>query len=283
MKKLLMLSLTLISFCIVFTACSNDDDQSKTEETIDLQKVLNNKWIITDSTNIKSIEFNESSNYILVGNIAGMKRSTGDSIYYGNYTIIDEVNKIIELKEAKMRIKITNYEDETIEFTLTLLDTSKEYIFKAIKGKEIASTTKTDLLCRTWVIVKYETTDPDEDVNQLINTTVLFSKAGTYYVANPNDPETGGIAKWEWISGSNETQVAYFWEDYSGEGYITIVELTQQSLVITEIVEDSGEKNTSTYTFKPYDSKEDNTKVNSVTSEKKNIIKKGNYSLLGKK
>lgn len=247
------LFLLTFSLLVFTTACSDDDNKS---DTI-LKEAVNNKWVISNST-LKSIELNNSGNYIITGSLDATRASADDDVIsFGNYIIVDEVNNIIELKEAKMRMKIVTYKNDSINFILTLLDTNKEYTFDATKGKEIASSSKTDLLCQTWVITKYETTEPNvnndyDECDDLVGTTILFSKAGTYYVANPKCPESGGIANWGWLAGSNETKIFYFWEDDDEPSDVTINELSKDTLVMTETFEDERIPYSDIYTLVPY-------------------------------
>jgi hypothetical protein len=66
--------------------------------------------------------------------------------------------------------------------------------------------------------------------------TVLFSKAGTYFVsyANPEDENDGGLAQWKWKNEA-ETQLIYSWAEipvWEDENYIEIPELTSTKLKI---------------------------------------------------
>lgn len=278
-KIFFLLTLTVLIFN---TSCSSDDDE-KTLPTnqIDLKNVVNSKWIVSENSGIKSIELTENGNYIIIGSIIdNITRSTDDEVNSGSYTIIDEVNNIIELKEAKMRMKIVSYEDNTIEFILTILDTSKEYTFKATKAQEMPSTTNTELLCRTWVVVDFETTDPTEDPAETIGITVLFSKAGTYYVANSKDPESGGIAQWEWVVDSNESKINYLWDDQDTKKDVTIETLNEDSFIMIESFEEDNivEK----YTLKSYNPT-DNTKSLGIKNTNPRKISGNRSSIFGRK
>ena len=65
--------------------------------------------------------------------------------------------------------------------------------------------------------------------------TVLFSRAGTYFVTNNSlNNNQGGLASWSW-NNSAQTQIYYNWgQGDETSGYADITELTSNSLVIDE-------------------------------------------------
>jgi hypothetical protein len=80
---------------VLILIASCDKDKNEPKETLD--KAANSaKWIVSNSSEYKSFEFNESGNYIVVVNTA--TKSTNDQIIrFGTYEIID--NKTIVLSD----------------------------------------------------------------------------------------------------------------------------------------------------------------------------------------
>jgi hypothetical protein len=92
---------------------------------------------------------------------------------------------------------------------------------------------KTDMLCRTWKVVDYETSDPDDD-DEDDTGHVYFSKAGTYLVSYSDG--TSGVASWKWKSEADGV-LYYSWDtppDWDDDSTVTVETLTATSLVICE-------------------------------------------------
>lgn len=237
LSKILILSL----FTAFLFSCSDDDDNNQRgDDTTDptLAEVItdDSKWtsISTDSK-ILSLEFNSSGNYIVVENTS-VKSTDGQQIHFGTYTRKD--NSTITLSNLGS-VKVNSVVNNAATMEITLTGSSTPITFRGVKSQEITSTTKTDLLCQTWEIVTYngESVKGTEDEAG----TVVFSKAGTYYITRPNG-DGGGLAEWKWKPETNETQFLYTW-DGSFEGtydgsFVTVNELTETYLKITEVFED---------------------------------------------
>lgn len=229
MKKVLV---ALLAVTLLFSCDSDDEGNSNENELIVKKETLSAKWMVDGATEYESFEFNEAGNYIIVKN-STTKSTTNQIVLFGTYTIIDDVT--ISLSDFGI-ITISNIDDNSISFSVQLTDAPEsEIIIVASKKEEIESTTRTDLLCRTWEMV----TVNDEPVTGTeMELTVLFSKAGTYFVsfANPVDENDGGLAQWKWKDDA-ETQLLYSWDEipvWSDANFVDIPELTSISLQIIE-------------------------------------------------
>ncbi|MDH6307254.1 hypothetical protein M2451_000403 [Dysgonomonas sp. PFB1-18] len=237
--------LVLFLFTAFLFSCSNDDDNNQGDDTIDptLAEVVtdDSKWIsISSDSRILSLEFNSSGNYIAVENTLA-KSTNGQQIRFGTYTRKDA--STISLSGLGT-VKVSSIINNTATMEITLTGSSTPIIFRGVKLAEMASTTKTDMLCQTWEIVKY---NGESAVGTEFDAmTVLFSKAGTYFVTAPNGgDDMGGLAEWKWKPDTNETEFLYTWNgsfegDYAGS-FATINELTATYLKITEVFEDEDD------------------------------------------
>jgi len=230
-KKMKNLKQILVAiFALTFiVACNKDDIDPK--ENLEKAKI-SAKWIVSNSSDYDSFEFNESGNYIVVKNTT--TKSTNDQIIlFGTYEIID--NKTIVLSDFGT-LTISKIDENSISFSIKLTSNpNNEITINASKQAEMESTTKTDLLCRTWEMV---TVNGESIVGTDMELTVLFSKAGTYFVsyANPEDENDGGLAQWKWKDDA-ETQFLYSWDEvpvWEDEDYVEIPELTSTKLKIIE-------------------------------------------------
>lgn len=217
-------------FVLMFIAsCNKDENDSRA--TLE-RKTISAKWMISNSNEYKSFEFNESGNYIVVEN-ATTKSANDQIILFGTYEITN--NKSIVLSDFGT-LTITGINENEISFSVRLTsDLGNDFIFNALKHEEMHSSSRTDLLCRTWEMVT-ENGEPVEGTEMEL--TVLISKAGTYFVsfANPEDENDGGLAQWKW-NDEAETQMLYSWDEvpvWDDEYYAEILELTSDSLKLTE-------------------------------------------------
>lgn len=249
MKYLLKFSFALLCILCSLASCSDDDNNDdKTGgnngngngNTIEKVPTLTSgtvsaKWDITEGNSVySSFEFNESGNYIIVGQ--SLTKSTNDSIvYFGSYKISTDSTTMILTGFGT--IKVSAIDDNNFSFSLILDSKPAETItLNAKRASEITRSTSTELLCRTWEVNKYFVDGIEAEGPNL---TILFSKAGTYFVDWKNDPESGGLAKWRWVD-SEEKAIQYTWDNewWSDEGVVEINELTENSLKITEIEEE---------------------------------------------
>ncbi|MCU4177805.1 hypothetical protein [Carboxylicivirga sp. N1Y90] len=224
--KQILFAILVLTF---ITACDKDENDPK--ETLE-KETISAKWTVNNSSDYESFEFNESGNYIVVKNTT--TKSTNDQIIlFGTYEIID--NTTIVLSDFGT-LTISEVNEKSIDFTIQLSSNpDSEIIITASKQDEIQTSTNTDLLCRTWEMVT-ENGEPVAGTDMEL--TVLFSKAGTYFVsfANPEDESDGGLAQWKW-NDEEETQLLYSWEEvpnWEEEDYVEIPELTASTLKMVE-------------------------------------------------
>jgi hypothetical protein len=220
-----LLLLLLFSF-----SCSKDGDDNK-DPNAAVRESISAKWNVSDVTGrissqaYESFEFNKSGNYIIV---------VDGTVLFGLYEILDD-KSTLQLEDFGT-IKILSVNENAISFTLTLNGDDTELTVTAVKADEMASSTKTELLCKTWQLV---TMNGDPVAGTEYDLTVLFSAAGTYFVSynDPGEGESeGGLALWAWKDSSEET-LCYSWDgfiDCDGEHEVQIVELTKSKLKIIE-------------------------------------------------
>lgn len=267
MKKILFaLFLTIALF-----SCKNESDDNEqiietpvlVGDTVDVA-TISSKWIIANNEEFKSIEFNESGNYIIV-KIPQLKAgtSTNEEILYGTYTIVNETTIILS---GFGTVIFIDFGQEITKIVITLATNPTSPItLEATEKSEITMTTKTELLCRTWELY---TVDGEEVAGTFYESTVLFSAAGTYFVdfADPEMDEYGGLAQWTW-SNNLQKSFCYDWETTpvcNGDNSVEIVSLTETELKV------SAEN--SVQIFKPATSTKSHTLTSCNTT---NILKKG--------
>lgn len=242
MKNQFSFLLMAVFLCMVLFSCSGDDG---TETPVPLAENASNqvKWVAdNESGRFASIEFSKSGNYIVVENVPE-KSTVQRKIHFGTYKITDLTT--ISLSDIGI-IKVKNVTDNALNVEIILDGTSTPFIFTGTKSDNMKATAKTDLLCRTWEIIKYN--GEDTAGTEYEGATVLFSKAGTYFVFFPNGGEEndGGLALWKWKEGTGESQFLYSWSDtfegdYEGS-FVTINSLSSTSLIITEEFVDEGDE-----------------------------------------
>ena len=244
-KKTITLTIVMLSLF----ACKKDTTDTTSTLT---NKTISAKWQI-DSGGYESIEFNESGNYIITKNniyANGNKiiNAAATPVYvYGNYKIINSTT--IELTNYGT-INVVSITELNFSFKLVLTNSTSITITATKISAVIQTTTKTDLLCKTWVIDKaYLNDKTDTSLNKLVGLlTVLFSKYGTYFVHQFED-----INKyWKWKNVA-ETQIYYSstnLTDWTNARYIDIIELTYSSLIITD--KSTSSSDIYTYYLKPY-------------------------------
>ena len=244
-KKTIALTIVMLSLF----ACKKDTTDTTSTLT---NKTISAKWQI-NSGGYESIEFNESGNYIITKNniyANGNKiiNAAATPVYvYGNYKIINSTT--IELTNYGT-INVVNITELNFSFKLVLSNNTSITITATKISAVIQTTTKTDLLCKTWVIDKaYLNDKTDTSLNKLVGLlTVLFSKYGTYFVHQFED-----INKyWKWKNAA-ETQIYYSstnLTDWTNARYIDIIELTYNSLIITD--KSTSSSDIYTYYLKPY-------------------------------
>lgn len=229
----------LTTLCMGLFSCGSEDDPS----TVSLAENATNqtKWVTNnESSSFASIEFSTSGNYIVIENVLN-KSTSQQKIHFGTYSVTDPTT--INLVNMGL-VKVKELTDNTVNMEITLNGTSTPLIFTGTKSDNMETTTRTDLLCRTWEVIKHN--EKDAAGTEYEGSTILFSKAGTYFVTLPNGGDgAGGLALWKWDEGTDETQFLYTWNgtfegDYNGS-IVTISLLTKTSLIITEESDEGGE------------------------------------------
>lgn len=272
MKKLKQILVAILALTSI-VSCDKDDSSPNAIK----QETISAKWNVDGTSEFKSFEFNKNGNYIVVkkgGSVTGkLAIDDGEVVLFGTYEILDSETLLLSNFGT---IKIANINQDTMDYTVTLEDSEKSvYTISVTKADELASSVKTELLCKTWKLVETDGYEHDDaDGVELL----LFSKAGTYLTSllmPQSDPDTE-IAKWKWKDGT-ETKVFYSWKetpewnlDNEDEGEVEIVELTENRLVISEMY-DNEEYN---YVFKPYVALK-TTKIISVKNTSKTVVKRG--------
>jgi hypothetical protein len=260
MKKLLLI---LTSVMLLAASCSSDNGGNVTDETI------NAKWNVIGTSEYQSFEFNKSGNYIVVKKLTTLspEEENNQVIIFGTY---QKANNVITLSDFG-EITISDITTSSISFNLILY---AEYhgigiAITATKQAEMANSTKTDLLCRTWEVI----TINDESVvgTHDEGVTVLFSRAGTYFVNRPNDPEdAGGLVSWKWKD-NNEVVMLYSWDNWgtSGgdNGEASVLELSKDKFVLWE--QDREDENESeTYVLRPISASASINQANGINTRK---------------
>jgi hypothetical protein len=265
MKKLANKFLALIAIAILISCDKNENPTENNVNNITYKA----KWLVEENGDFKSFEFNESGSYIVVKNAP---EGSGESeiVRFGTYATTD--NKVLNLSNLGI-LKIKNTTANRMSFSIaTLDDPDTEINLNAQRQAEIANSTNTDLLCRTWELV---TTNGEPVIGTDMELTVLFSNASTYFVTylNPTDENDGGLAQWVWTD-SNEDSLCYSWDGTlptcNVGNTVEITSLSENSLTIVE--------NSITYVLQPLTSGRSANpqaiKTNSKLHLKKGIFKK---------
>lgn len=228
MKNLNQILLAIFVLTIIASCDKGESDPKKTLK----KATISAKWHVDNSNEYESFEFNESGNYIAIKRTT--TKSTNDqAILFGTYEIID--NTTIVLSDFGT-LTISEVNESSISFSIRFTgDPDNEVIINASKQEEMATSTTTELLCRTWELISINGEDVEGTENETI---ALFSKAGTYLVTWPDGEND--IAQWKWKDEA-ETQFLYSWEEdpvWEEEDYVEIIELSNSTLKILEKFED---------------------------------------------
>jgi hypothetical protein len=242
----------LLVFAFVFTFVSCDKGDGDSDVSIN---TISAKWEILDSDSpYASFEFNKDGNYIIVENIEANLRhlgtssnknrslrtpitrlseseSTSPKVHFGTYRI--EENKIILLGIGL--IEVVSVTDEEFSFSFTIEATGQKNAFVAGKSNEtISPSSRTNMLCRTWIIEEMTADYEGQNFEGFIGSIVLFSRAGTYLISYPNGKTD--LSEWKW-GNDQETQFYYSWEKWTDDWYnfvAIITDLKETSLTIEE-------------------------------------------------
>jgi hypothetical protein len=221
----------LIAIFALTSIISCTKDENKPNKPLE-KETISAKWIVGGTSVYESFEFNKSGNYIVVKNVT-TKSESSQIVLFGTYVIVDKTT--ITLSNFGT-LKISTITDNSIGFTVQLTgNPTSAIVITATKQNEMAATTRTDLLCRTWEMVTY---NGESVTGTDMELTVLFSKAGTYFVsfADPSDENDGGLAQWKWKNVA-ETEMLYSWDEipvWSEANSVQIPELTATTLKIIE-------------------------------------------------
>jgi hypothetical protein len=245
---------SLLATGIIFSGC-NDKEDNPTNVTTN---TISAKWEILDSKSpYASFEFNKDGNYIVVENDVATKSSTKASIrnslfksnsikiqrtsssesnlspiHFGNYKI--EGNKII--LSGFGLIEVISISQEEFSFSFTLEATGVKNSFVASKSAEpISTSSKTEMLCRTWILNKV--VGDEEMSDEIAGSIVLFSKAGTYLVLYGGEGGEAGLSEWKWAN-KEETSIYYSWDNWQEDWQDNIVLIKELSSTTLKIQED---------------------------------------------
>jgi len=224
-SKQILLAIFLLASVV---SCNKDENTP----IVALEKAtISAKWIVGNVSDYVSFEFNESGNYIVVENTT-TSLTNGHTIIFGNYEIVN--NNTVVLSDFGT-LTVSGINKNSISFSIQLTgNPDNEININASKQQEMASSERTDLLCKTWELV---TVNGGSVVGTAYNLTVLFSKAGTYLVVY-KDPKDGidDLAQWKWKDEA-ETQLLYSREEvpvWDEADFVVIDEITSNTLKIVE-------------------------------------------------
>jgi hypothetical protein len=185
---------------------------------------INTKWNISTagsgaSSGYASIELSGQGGYIVVDNQAN------PGVHVGIYQIKDR--KTIKLLDLGTMV-IESQTDDGLRFTFTGQDEQKISLLSASRSENVAESSRTDLLCRTWKLVKY---DGRNTKDTPMDDSFFFSRAGTYLVTYPDrDP---ALAEWRWQD-ADEKVLRYSWDNWDSYGIAHIRLLNNQILQIED-------------------------------------------------
>jgi len=216
LRRILLASLVLLSHI----SWGNNVMLSKDLVTKDN---ISGKWDIAGESEFKSIEFNECGNYII-----SIKIIQQQFVLFGTYEILN--NNTIDLSDFGTLI-INKFEGNSVDFTMKKHRgaTRVHELFATKNEHVISNTIKTDLLCRTWKMLKKNGKNVLGTTDEV---TLLFSKTGTYFLNSAHPAETLGHWKWQ---DDLETKILYAYKqfsDWSNEDEIEIIELSNTVLKI---------------------------------------------------
>jgi hypothetical protein len=253
----------LLSASVVFHSCKDDDDNNNEDDPkpSGLTDNISAKWEISDpNSRYISFEFNKDGNYIVVERAAtqraaaatctenrmasetnapflayteenALRASQGDDFitHFGTYTVQNGQTLLLSGFGVFAIISITENE---LSFSVTLTGQTQAMQYNATKTEDsIAASTKTDLLCRTWLLVKLQGVPLPAGSEQIM----LISRAGTYfYKANDGSSR---LSQWKWYDYpgiEKESVIAYSHDGWLTGGAAVISSLTENALTLTD-------------------------------------------------
>jgi hypothetical protein len=188
---------------------------------------LNTKWNISTAgsgasgteSGYASIELSEQGGYIVVDNNAK------PGVHVGVYQIRDR--KTIELLDMGTMV-IESQTGNDLRFSFTAQNEQKISLLSASKSENVAESSRTDLLCRTWKLIKYDGQDTKDTP---MDDSFFFSQAGTYLVTYPD--RAPALAEWRWQD-ADEKILQYSWDSWDSYGIAYIRLLEDQTLQIED-------------------------------------------------
>lgn len=276
----LLFSLALVT--LVFSCKKDKNEEPEETQKTKIEHPIIGKWNITkEGSPYLSFEFNKDGNYIVVESKSStegkLNVDTGikSSLFNRNGISLSENAKsnlspvhfgTFKIEGDKITlsgfglIDIVTLTEEEFHFSFTIQSTGEKFEYTADRTKEaISSSSKTEMLCRTWAIERvsvdldkfdeeeieiYEITH-GENWHEVITASfneaykggiILFSKAGTYM--NYKEGESAAaMAEWKWVS-EEEKAFYYSWDNWQGEWEKSIAQISEISstrLVIDDV------------------------------------------------
>ena len=269
MKKMnffVMALLCLCSLAIGFTSCS-DDDNSVTPPDLGTPpfEAVSGKYDVTSAGSpYESIELTASGNYIVVLDNGGYSSSVArhaslidkmtsqtrtaqsGNIIYGTFT--DLGNGVYRLEDfgtielvTGSNGEVTGIEVDSSRYGSTSLAVQKK--------QNVAGSSMTNALCRTWRVVGGREIDTDLSTGEQEEYSydpnepgameeMMFNKSGTY-VATYND-NTVDMGHWRWKD-EGQGIISYVWDAEDWEGYAdATISFSGNTATIYERIEEDG-------------------------------------------
>jgi uncharacterized repeat protein (TIGR02543 family) len=198
-------------------------------QTVDPAKLVG-KWELANKDGgLAWVEFSADGYYVAVAEGLTTRQSDEyEDVFFGRYTI--EGNEITLAGLGRMTIE--SLDNEKIVFVLV---TERESVIEAdaTRAATMASTERTDLLCRTWVCTASEVSDPEDTLPTDVGAYYYISKSGT--VLAGFDGVYAPPWYWAWEPDSNEKELL-LWDVEEGEKVFAEQTTTIERLSATELV-----------------------------------------------
>lgn len=254
--KVLQISMKLLLITVIASflfSCKKDKNIFEKEKIV-------GKWVSEDAdSEFSSFEFTDDNKFIVIRKKTAIPRKSSmlnwksdlvgsniieestarieDSdlspIHFGTYEI--DGDKIILYGFGLVRPVEITAEEFSFDFSLEEENNTTRYVLK--KTKEISTSSKTDLLCRSWLLEKVEKDTTELTEQEKINyrtslgskwyevlatsvndehkgKTMIFSRAGTYLVLTNTINQVALLAEWKWID-ETESSFYYSWGNWS--------------------------------------------------------------------
>ena len=270
-----LLTFLLLSF--VFIACDKNDEPKQSDK-----ETITAKWNTNGTNGYESFEFFADETYMIVKSGEG-RSSENSTTIFGTYQIDGNTITLSDFG----KIVFSDLKDSSVTFTLTLNETTDGAITISLeKQPTVSATSKTDLLCRAWIVTSDVYIETNAETGEELYSDVwenfdpdnwswwtwTFTKSGTY-IDREIDVEYGhdfiSWGNWIWKD-NNENVILYrYYADWRNEyidGEIKVLELTKDKLVLCEEGENEDCYNYSsnsktctkiiwkeTITFRPYE------------------------------